>query len=27
MTGIALNAAHGFEHEHRHLRLGLIPRQ
>jgi len=27
MTGIPLNAAHGFEHEHRHLRLGLIPRQ
>ena len=27
MTGIPLDAAHGFEHEHRHLRLGLIPRQ
>ena len=27
MPWISLNAAHGFEDQHRHLGLGLVPRQ
>ena len=27
MPRISLDAAHGFEHQHRHLGLGLVPRQ